>query len=292
MVEQAAVQELKRGSVGTWLSLVAFTMRNWFFGWTFFLPDFVLNLAGMFTSAAIFFLMGQLVAKGAEAQVAPYGLSYGSYIITGVMFNMVMSTTLSAYHESCLRGYWATQFDTYLQHPGDVSALLAGDVLARYVLVGLNTLIYFVVAVWLFGITAVVANLLDVLAILVLGVVALTGLGLAGASTFTLLNAKRWGSNPVDWLVGFEVTLLSGVYFPPSVLPAWLQRFSEWLPQTHALRAARLCLSGRATLRDASIAQEIIFLLLFAVVTLPIGAALFAAGMRKAQRDGSLTRWS
>ncbi len=113
-MEQVALpptQELKRGTLGTWLGLVVFTVRNWFWGWTFFLPDFALNLANMVAAAAIFFVMGQFVAPGAEAHLAPYGVGYGTYIVVGVMFNMVMSATLSAYHKACLRGYWATLFN-------------------------------------------------------------------------------------------------------------------------------------------------------------------------------------
>src|SRR5437016_11390587 len=131
-MEQAAVEELKRGSAGGWLTLVGFVIRNWFRGWMFFLPEFLLNLIGMFTGAVIFYLMGQLVAQGAALHVAGYGMSYGSYIITGVMFNMVMSVTLNAYHNACLHGYWSNEFDAYLQHPGGVSALLTGVVIARY----------------------------------------------------------------------------------------------------------------------------------------------------------------
>jgi hypothetical protein len=63
-------QELKRGGIGIWFTLVVFTIRNWFWGWTFFLPRFLIELVGMFTSAAIFFLMGQFVAQGAEANIA------------------------------------------------------------------------------------------------------------------------------------------------------------------------------------------------------------------------------
>lgn len=291
-MEQVAFQELKRGSIGSWISLVVFTIRNRFFGWVFFLPEFVLNLAGMFTSAAIFYLMGQVVAKGAEAYMNQYGISYGSYIVTGVMFNMVMQTTMRGYHLLLLNGYWANQLDVYLQFPGGISTYLTGGITYEYLLVALNTVIYLLVGVWLFGISVVVSNLLDVLIILVLAVTALTGLGLAGASTFSLLNAKGWGANPVEWLVGFGVTLLSGVYFPPTVLPCWLQRIGEWLPQTHALHAARFCLSGQASLGTPLIAGDVVFLLKFAMLALPIGALLFAAGMRKAQRKGSLTKWS
>lgn len=182
---------------------------------------------------------------GAQSQIQSYHMSYRTYIITGVMFTMVMHTTLSTYHGAWLEGYWATQFDTYLQHPGGVSAFLTGAVIFQYCLAGLNTLVYLLVDAWLFGVSVDVPNLPVVLLVLVLAILSLTGLGLIGASTFSLLNAKNWGANPVEWLIGFGVTLLSGVYFPPTALPGWLQRVGEWLPQTHALRVARLTLGGR-----------------------------------------------
>ena len=88
------------------------------------------------------------------------------------------------------------------------------------------------------------------------------------------------------------MTLAAGVYFPPTVLPEWLQAIGGWLPQTHALHAARLCLSGQATLATPEVAASAAFLLKFGLATLPGGILLYAVGMRKAQRDGSLSRWS
>jgi len=291
-MELAAAQELRPITVGAWLSLVLFVTKNWFFGWIFFLPDFVLNLASMFTGAAIYFLMGQLVGRGADAQVAQYGVTYGSYIVIGIMFNTVLQTSLTAYHQSLLQGYWANQLNNYMLYPGGISAYLVGNLAALYGLTAVNTLIYFGVGIWLFGVPIVVSALPSVLLVLLLAMLAITGLGLAGASTFSLLNAKQWGANPVEWLVTFGVSLLSGVYFPPTVLPAWLQRAGDWLPQTHALHAARLALSGRASLADAPVTADLVFLLQFSAVAVPIGLLLFSAGLRKALREGTLTRWS
>ncbi len=289
---QALAQEMKQGGLANWLYLVGFTVRNRFWGWTFFLPSFVLNLAEMFTAAAVFYFMGSLVAPGANSRIGQYGMGYGTYIVTGVMFMLVMRTTLTTYHEAWLEGYWATQFDTYLQHPGGVSAFLTGAVIFQYFLAAINTLAYFLVGVWLFGVSVDVPNLPSVFVILALAVASLTGLGLIGASTFSLLNAKNWGTNPVEWLVGFAVTLLSGVYFPPTVLPEWLQRIGWWLPQTHALHAARLALGGNAGLAAPSVRGDVMYLIAFAAVSLPVGLWVFGAGMRKAERDGALTRWS
>jgi len=281
-----------RGVVGQWITLVLLAVRNWFVSWTFFLPSFIVSLIGMVTGGAIFYLMGQVVAKGAQPHIAEYGLSYGSYIITGVMFTMIMDATLSAYHEAFLRGYWTNQFDVYLSHPGGVSALLTGEVLAKYLVASVNTIIYFLVAVWLFGVSVELSNLFDTFIILVLAVASLTGPGLAGASTFSLFNAKKEEANPVQLLATFGSTLLSGIYFPPSVLPGWLQAVGQWLPQTHILHAARLCLSGKASLGDPVIAGDISYLIKFSLVTLPIGVLLFAAGIRASQKEGSLTRWT
>jgi len=291
-VEEEKGRGLIRGVIGQWIALVLLAIRNWFVSWTFFLPSFLVSLIGMVTGGAIFYLMGQVVAKGAQPLIAEYNLSYGSYIITGVMFTMIMDATLSAYHEAFLRGYWTNQFDVYLSHPGGVSALLTGEVFAKYLVASVNTVIYFLVAVWLFGVVVEVSNLFDTFVILVLAVVSLTGPGLAGASTFSLFNAKKEETNPVQLFATFASTLLAGIYFPPSVLPGWLQAIGDWLPQTHILHAARLCLSGNASLGDPAIAGDISYLIKFSLVTLPLGILLFAAGIRASQREGSLTRWT
>lgn len=285
--EPAGAQEIVR-----WISLVSLTIRNWFISWTFFLPSFLITLISMVTSAVIYYLMGQTVSRGAQPYISEYGFSYGSYIVTGVMFVSVMEATLGAYHETLLRGYWTNQFDVYLQHPGGVSALLVGELFARYLVNCVNTLVYLLVAVWLFGISFHIANLFDTIVVLLLAVVSLTGLGLAGASTFSLFNAKREETNPVKLFVTLGATLLSGVYFPPAILPHWLQMVGDWLPQTHILRAARLCLGARATIGDPLIANDISYLLKFTLLTLPLGIWLFALGMRRMQREGGLTRWS
>ena len=269
-----------------WLSLALQSARNWFWGWTFFLPTYALDLFGMVSAALTFYLMGQYVTPTA-------GFDVGPYIVTGVAFNLVFRQALMTYHQSLLTGYWANQVNTYMLYPGGVSAWLAGDLLARFFCyVVLQTTLYFAVGVALFGVRVDVPSLPAVLLVVLLALFAISGLGLIGASTFNLLNAKAWGANPVEWLIGFAATLVSGVYFPTSVLPAWLPALGEWLPQTHALRAGRLLLAGQAGLADPVVLGDALFLALFGLVAVPLGAWMFAVGMHRALREGTLTRWS
>jgi ABC-2 type transport system permease protein len=285
-------QSLKKTGFAPWLSLMALNIRNHFAQWTFFLPSWILSLLKTLLSAAVFFYMGEFVGKGAASHIAEYGMSFGPYIVLGLIFNRVLSTTLDSLYNTYLFGYWTSQFDTYLAHPGGVSAFFSGELIAQYLTLGINTSIYMVVGVAFFRVPFVVAQLPSVFVILLLGILAILGLGFIAASSFTLLNSKRWDSNPITWIVNFAVTLLAGVYFPPSVLPKWLQAMAEWLPHKHVLHSARLCLSGLAHLSDPRVVSDIVFLLKFTAVSLPIGVALFALGMRKAEKEGTLSRWS
>ena len=141
-----------------------------------------------------------------------------------------------------------------------------------------------------FGVSLGAANYGAFLVILVLATVAVTGLGWMAASTFTLLNSKGWG-NPVTWAVTFMTGIVAGVYFPPNVLPAGVIRVGAWLPQTYALHAGRLALLRGAGLAAPAVQADLRQLLLLAALYLPIGLLLLQASLRKAEREGSLTRW-
>jgi len=114
---------------------------------------------------------------------------------------------------------------------------------------------------------------------------AFMGLGmLTGAGT---LLARR--ANPVAAILGGVSLFLSGVAYPVSVLPPWLQTIARALPLTHALEALRLALLQGAS--PAELAPSLLALGLFALVLTPAGLGLFVYGLRRARIDGSLTHY-
>ena len=68
-------------------------------------------------------------------------------------------------------------------------------------------------------------------------------------------------------------------------------RIGAWLPQTYALHAGRLALLRGAGLTAPAVQADLRQLLLLAALYLPIGLLLLQASLRKAEREGSLTRW-
>jgi ABC-2 type transport system permease protein len=82
--------------------------------------------------------------------------------------------------------------------------------------------------------------------------------------------------------------VISGVYYPVSVLPQWMQWLSVVSPATYTLEGAR-----NAVLDGAGVAAlwgDIWPLLLIGVIAIPAGLAVFSAGERYAKRHGRLKR--
>jgi ABC-2 type transport system permease protein len=82
--------------------------------------------------------------------------------------------------------------------------------------------------------------------------------------------------------------VISGVYYPVSVLPEWMQWLSVVSPATYTLEGAR-----NAVLDNAGVAAlwgDIWPLLLIGVIAIPAGLAVFAQGERYAKRHGRLKR--
>ena len=87
----------------------------------------------------------------------------------------------------------------------------------------------------------------------------------------------------VWWVVLFAVAPLSGIYYPVSVLPDWLQPLALALPSTHVFEGMR------AILLDATFRPDLMRnAVLLNVVFLAAGAALFLAAFRTARVRGLL----
>src|SRR4029453_5159778 len=82
--------------------------------------------------------------------------------------------------------------------------------------------------------------------------------------------------------------VVSGVYYPVSVLPEWMQWIAKISPPTYALdgiRAAILDGQGLSTLWG-----DIWPLLVIGVVSVPLGLLVFSRGERYAKKHGKLKR--
>ena len=129
------------------------------------------------------------------------------------------------------------------------------------------------------------ANLGGAAVILLVGSASFLGFGIM-AAVLPLLFPER--GEEMTFVISSILLLVSGVYYPISVLPDWMEPLATVSPATYVLEGMRAALlEGTPTL---ALGPSILPILILGALTLPIGIAIFSWGERYAKRTGRLKR--
>lgn len=129
------------------------------------------------------------------------------------------------------------------------------------------------------------ANLLGSLLIMLAGSISFIGFGIM-ASVLPLLFTER--GEQMTFVIQAVLLLISGVYYPVSVLPGWMQPLTAISPATYVLEGMRRSLVQGAGVWE--LAPFIGALLVIGAVCVPLGMLVFSWGERYAKRTGKLKR--
>jgi len=121
--------------------------------------------------------------------------------------------------------------------------------------------------------------------VMLVGSFSLIGLGIL-AGVLPLIYPER--GEQLSFMVQASVLLVSGVYYSVDVLPGWLQAFSWLSPATYLLEGVRAAIIDGAGVTD--VAGDLLALVLFAVVLIPLSIVVFGMAERWAKRTGRLKR--
>lgn len=129
------------------------------------------------------------------------------------------------------------------------------------------------------------ANLAGGLMVMLLGSISFIGVGIMAAS-LPLLFPER--GEEMSFVISSILLLISGVYYPISVLPGWMQVPAAISPATYVLEGMRATiLNGEAT---SSLGRFVLPILVLGVLSLPLGIWVFNLAERYAKRTGRLKR--
>ena len=129
------------------------------------------------------------------------------------------------------------------------------------------------------------ANILGATVILLAGSISFLGFGIM-AAVLPLLFPER--GEELTFVISSILLLVSGVYYPISVLPGWMQPLATISPATYVLEGMRASLlEGKAT---RELGPYLLPILLLGALAIPVGIAVFNWGERYAKRTGRLKR--
>ena len=122
--------------------------------------------------------------------------------------------------------------------------------------------------------------------IIFLGLASTLAIGILGASIKIL--SKR--ADPVLSLYALAASVLSGVFFPIELLPAWLRTLAWAIPHTYVIQALRrVLMPDGAVLPGPSAWQAIAALSLFCLVLYPIAIWVFDRSLEYGRKIGALS---
>ena len=168
------------------------------------------------------------------------GVPYIQFLAAGTICMSAMNAaTFEAMYSAFSRMHVQRTWDGIMNAPIDLDDVMLGELTwaaTKSCMSGAAIML----VIWLLGL----AN--GALALLILPVVLITGLAFAGLGL--IVNAFARGYDFFQYYFTLVITpmaFVSGVFFPASQLPPWLQACAQALPLTHAIELARPLLLGR-----------------------------------------------
>jgi hypothetical protein len=271
-----------------WRKVVAL-MRRDFSNWSSYKTQVMVSIVG----ALVGFASWGFNASYRNQTVTLYSfqpepvttVSYLSYIVTGVLVsNVVLSLT-----SGVTGGMRPWALESIMMTGLRPSTFVLGTVAWSYTLSVILFIPSLLIGLFFFNVSLDVNFLTFVLSILISGIIVF---GISMASVGMRLVTK--GADPVLWMLGISMSLLSGVTFPIQFLNKYFPGiiYVSWaIPYTWIFDIVRLSTLAGASIFDPNVALALLVSAAFAVVVVPIGLYLFAWGLRKAKQQGTLGWW-
>jgi ABC-2 type transport system permease protein len=228
-----------------------------------------IKLASVAMQLAIFFFISRFLEKP----------EYFVFVFIGIMFSSFFQFWLNVFAENIRQEqYWGTMEPVFLCPKPPLRVILVSAT-GKFILLFAEIAFLILAGKIIFG-AGLKFSAAGFLPLFVINAVAFGGIGLLSGSF--IMYFKR--GDPVNWVMGAVFDLLSGVYFPISVLPDIAKNFSEKLPTTSALNLWRaVIINGELPNISQIIAQGA-----WAVILFGAGAWAFTIAFNRTRRKSEL----
>ncbi|MDP9310769.1 MAG: ABC transporter permease [Chloroflexota bacterium] len=208
------------------------------------------------------------------------------YLIVGTLVWNYLAVVFDAISETITWERWEGTIEYTFMAPISRLTHLFGSTLFAIFYGVFHTGVILVAVSLFFDVSLAQANFLSAALLLMFGSLSFVGMGIF-AAVLPLLFPER-GAQMTNVLKAL-ILLVSGVYFPISVLPAWMQVISHVSPAYYVLDGMREALL-RNTDTFTIATPYLLPLLLFGIVAVPAGLFVFVAAENYAKRTGRLKR--
>lgn len=257
----------------TLYQVLALIKKDWLLEWSYPL-SFFSHLAGMVVHLTLFYFLSRLMPDQGR---------YFNFVVVGLSCSTLFSAALYGLSSSVRNEQLMGTLETLCASPVSFGTILMAKSLFSLGYAAIETFTYLAAAAVLFGFSIHLEQMALLLLVVLLSLTAFLFMGLISAGW--VIRFKR--GDPASWLITLATQILSGVFFPISLLPNWLQTASSLSPLTHALNGIRPLLQEHSSELHQTY-SAIYALSLFIVVLGPLSLAGLKWSLRSCLRHGTL----
>lgn len=242
-------------------------------------------VVGVFLLAAqaiMFSLIGKLVDPSRLPSYGGAPTTYLEFASIGIVFNMIVVLMLGQVAMSMRSEQMIGTLESLLITPTWIGTIQFGSAAFELLWIPLRFSMFLLAIGLIFGLSMHASGIAPSLALLLVFLPFLWGLGLASAGA--ILTYRRGGSAMT--IGGTVLGLASGAFFPLALLPAWLSVIAKLNPLAIALDGMRNALIGGSGW--SPILTDLEKLAPMSLVALGAGVLAFRLALRRERRLGTL----
>ncbi len=278
-MQHTLARPAKPGWLRELIAVWGFAQRNYFLTKRYFWWDFVWLVYSIGNALSIGFI-GVAAQQGAGS-----GKDFTTFLLIGTLIWSYLSMIFDILSETVSWERWEGTIEYTFMSPASRATHLLGTSLYAVVYGIVRMVVMLGIISLFFDLHLSNANYLAALVVLIICSFSLVGFGMVTA-VMPLLSPEK--GQQVTMIFGAALLLVSGIYYPISVLPGWMQVLAKVSPVYYALEGIRdAMLDGKGVM---SLWTDIWPLLIMGVIFPPLGIWIFRQGERFAKKTGRLKR--
>ena len=251
------------------------TLRHWHWELVWIVYQIAMALSVGFIGA------GAAAVSGVELNIEQLTL----YLLIGSLLWGFLNLLLKELSYAIVWERWEGTIEYTFMAPVSRLTHLVGTSIAALIYGVIRTTLVLLAVAFFFDISLSNANLWAAVALLAIAAVSFIGIGMMVA-VLPLLTPER--GEMVGVIVQAFLLMISGIYYPISVLPVWMQKIAVFSPAFYALEGMRHALLEGGAFREFW--QYIWPLIILGVVLIPLGWLVFSFGEKHSKKKGKLKR--
>ena len=255
--------------------------RNLYLTKRYFLWDLAFFAWTVANTLTIVFIAKGIEATGGQINVDQVTTS----LLIGAVVWAYLGIIFEFLTETVAWERWEGTIEYTFMAPLSRSMHLAGQGIFAIIYGLIRAVLLFIVVAFFFDLTFPQANFAAALVILAIASVSFIGIGMM-TSVMPLISPEK--GMQLGFVAKGVLLVVSGVYYPITVLPEWMQWLAKFSPATYALEGIRAAILDGDSLDTM---WHLIWpLLVIGVVAIPLGLWVFHRGEVYAKKHGKLKR--